>query len=171
LPTLDGNKSPVRNVFARHRGQLAENAGPDSKRWAKVPLAGRVLPVDNRKDMRVATGLLLSRMGLQVTTAQTGREALEIAILAEHVGYEFQLILINIDMPVMDGLEATVLFRYAEYEGPIIAVSERSVDGLETICTDAGCTDVLLEPIDAEGLYDLFQRRLNVVTVAQAHAA
>lgn len=138
---------------------------------ARAPLSGRVLLVDNRREMRIARGLLLSRMGLQVTTAETGRDALEIAILADKVGYEFHLILIKIDMPAMDGLEATVLFRYAEYDGPIVAVSERCVGGLEAICADAGCSAVLHEPVDADGLYGLLRGQLNVATVACAQAA
>jgi CheY-like chemotaxis protein len=147
------------------------SSGLDSERAARIPLTGRVLLVENRRDTRVATALLLSRLGLQVTTAETGREALEIAILADQVGYEFHLILMNIDMPVMDGLEATVLFRYAEYDGPIIAISEGSIDGLESICADAGCSGVLLEPLDPDDLYDLLRSHLDVATVAQAHAA
>jgi len=142
-----------------------------SNRGGKAPLSGRVMLVDNRHDMRVATGLRLSSMGLQVTTAETGREALEIAILADNVGYEFHLILMNIDMPAMDGLEATVLFRYAEYDGPIIAVSERSADGIEAISADAGCNGVLLEPVDANGLYNMLSRHLPVVRPVQICAA
>ena len=142
-----------------------------SKRTTKIALAGRVLLVDNRCDMRVATGLLLSSLGLQVTTAETGQDALETAILADDVGYEFHLILMKIDMPIMDGLEATVLFRYAEYDGPIIAVAGRPVDCLEQLCADAGCNGVLVEPVNADRLHNILRRHLNVVTLGDECAA
>ncbi len=143
----------------------------DSEHRTRLPLAGRVLLADSRRQMRVARGLRLSSLGLQVTTAETGQEALEIAILADSVGYEFHLIMLNMEMPIMDGLEATVLFRHAEYDGPIIAVSERFSPRLEAICTDAGCNGVLHEPVDADALYHLLKRHLPAANPAQRRAA
>ena len=151
--------------------QKLRKIGLETKPKSQAALAGRVLLVDNRCDMRVATGLLLSSLGLQVTTAETGQDALETAILADDVGYEFHLILMKIDMPIMDGLEATVLFRYAEYDGPIIAVARHSVDGLEKLCADAGCNGVLVEPVNADRLHNILRRHLNVVTLGDECAA
>ncbi len=64
-----------------------------------------------------------------------------------------------------------MLFRYAEYDRPIIAVYEYSADRLEAICADARFSQVLLAPVDVDVLYNLLQRHLDLVQGVVARAA
>ena len=154
-----------------HTNHLFDIDGLAFHRAAAVALTGRVLLVDHRRDVRITISLFLSSLGLQVTTADDGRDALETAILADNVGYGFHLILMNIAMPGIDGLEATVLFRHAEYDGQIIAISEGSGEDVREQCIDAGCDEVLSTPQDADRFYQALERHLHIAAAYEARAA
>ena len=71
----------------------------------------RGLVVDDVTSNCQATGMALSSMGGQITTANNGAEAVEIVRLADQHGLAFDIVLTDVQMPVMGGLEATVAIR------------------------------------------------------------
>jgi CheY-like chemotaxis protein len=115
--------------------------------------AGHVLLVeDNRVNQRLALALL-GRMGLTVDLAQDGVEAVErIATGA------YDLVLMDCQMPRMDGFEATQIIRAREGAAgsprrlPIIAVTASALAGDEERCISAGMDDYLAKPIRSEAL-------------------
>jgi len=77
--------------------------------------------------------------------AKNGKEAVE---LAEKGGID--LILMDIKMPIMDGLEATKTIRAAQPELPIVALTANAFDSDRQLALDAGCNDFLSKPVSSE---------------------
>jgi len=106
-----------------------------------------LLAEDNLVNQRLATRLL-ERRGHQVVAAATGRQALE--ILARE---SFHLILMDVQMPDMDGLEATRVIRAEEQSTftrtPIVALTARTMKGDRERCLAAGMDAFVTKPIDA----------------------
>ena len=107
---------------------------------------------DNRINVLLATALL-KKLGHEVHTVGNGREALE-ALAAR----SYDLVLMDVHMPEMDGMEATRRIREAESQGrrkvrtPIVALTASTLEGDRQICIDAGMDDFLSKPLDPEAL-------------------
>ena len=106
---------------------------------------------DNAVNQRLALKML-ERMGHTVTVAGNGREALE---LLEHAN--FDLVLMDIQMPEMDGLEATAALRDREVRRgghvPVIAMTAYAMKGDKEKCLDSGMDGYISKPINARELY------------------
>ncbi len=109
--------------------------------------AGRVLVVDDGESNRKLIHLVLERVGVTVESACNGREAVDAAMAAP-----YHVILMDMQMPVMDGLTATTLLREQGYQSPIIALTADAMKGTEEKCRAAGCTDFLTKPVDMDEL-------------------
>ncbi len=115
---------------------------PDS-----LPRSGRVLVVeDNPVNRQVAEGLL-TRLGMQVETADNGEIAL--ALLATTA---FDLIFMDMQMPVMDGLTATRRIREGGFEMPIVGLSANAFASDREACLAAGMNDFVSKPITRDKL-------------------
>ncbi|HUT11264.1 MAG TPA: ATP-binding protein [Thermoguttaceae bacterium] len=125
----------------------------------------RVLLVEDGFDNRRLIALLLSKMGADVTVAENGQEALEeiAARLAPDGNRDaekepFDLILMDMQMPVMDGYQATARLRQDGYRGPIIALTAHAMSYDRQKCLDSGCDDYVSKPIDREALFSVVAR-------------
>jgi hypothetical protein len=90
---------------------------------------------------------LLQRLGITVQFATNGREAIDAVFAA---GAHFDAVLMDVQMPVMDGLEATRLIR-ARIDAtrlPIIAMTAHAMEQERQMCLDAGMNDHLTKPVD-----------------------
>jgi CheY-like chemotaxis protein/HPt (histidine-containing phosphotransfer) domain-containing protein len=122
---------------------------------------GRVLALhvllaeDSLYNQKLAVGLL-SRRGHAVTVANNGREAVE--ILASQ---EFDAVLMDVQMPEMDGLAATRIIRERERETgrhiPIIAMTAQAMKGDRERCLEAGMDDYLVKPVRSKELYETLE--------------
>jgi len=116
----------------------------------------RVLLVeDNVVNQRLGIGLL-RRRGHSVEVAGNGREA--IAALEDR---PFDLVLMDVQMPVMDGLEATAAIRRREAAGrghiPILAMTAHAMQGYREICLEAGMDAYVSKPIRGEELFQAIE--------------
>ncbi|HHL35073.1 MAG TPA: response regulator, partial [Desulfobulbaceae bacterium] len=103
---------------------------------------------------------LLDRMGLSVRAVTNGREAVE----EWKKRRDFDCILMDIQMPEMDGFEAVALIRSHEAAGdhvPIIAMTAHALDEDRKRCLDAGMDDFISKPIDSDILTGLLLRYLS----------
>jgi len=124
-----------------------------------IPSQLHILLADDEKINRVLAGEIMKKRGWQVTEAENGREVLE--RLAEH---DCDLVLMDLEMPEMDGLEATRLIRAGEKESgrhlPIIAVTAHAVVGYQQLCLDAGMDDYISKPFGIDDLLKVMAQHL-----------
>ncbi len=107
----------------------------------------RVLVVDDGADNRRLLSLFLSKAGAEVEFASDGYEAIEAAQLTA-----FDVILMDLQMPGMDGLEATGRLRELGVRTPIVAMTAHVMAGYRERCLAAGCDAYLTKPVEREAL-------------------
>jgi signal transduction histidine kinase/CheY-like chemotaxis protein len=127
-----------------------------------------LLADDNLVNQKVATRLL-QRLGVEVVCVGNGREALD----ALRSG-DFDLVLMDCQMPEMDGYEATRQLRHSSgvYKNPLIQVIALTAHTMETDrakCIAAGMNDYLSKPIDPQRLHQALARALNVAMIPLPH--
>ena len=118
-------------------------------------LDARVLVVDDGDINRKLVRLALQKKGAHVEVACDGREGLQTATTGK-----FDLVLMDMQMPVMDGYTATRELRKAGYTGPIIALTANAMRGDMEKCLEAGCSGYLSKPIDPGTLVSVVDRTL-----------
>ena len=103
---------------------------------------------DNEVNIKVAD-LMLQKLGCQIFSASNGFEAIE-----SYKNHSFDLILMDVQMPIMDGVEATQILR-KNYENlpPIIGLSANALEGDAQKFIDLGMDDYLAKPITSEILF------------------
>jgi signal transduction histidine kinase/CheY-like chemotaxis protein/HPt (histidine-containing phosphotransfer) domain-containing protein len=125
----------------------------------RICLKGRhILLVEDGETNRKLISLVLKRAGAQVTMAENG--LLGVQQVIAHA--DFDLIFMDMQMPVMDGYTASSEIRTRGYRTPIVALTAHAMSGDRQKCIDAGCTDYLTKPIDTQKLLALTQQYLPV---------
>ncbi len=149
---------------------MIENPADKSDSPAEMPAGdlteekrfdGRILFAEDGPDNQRLISFLLKKAGVQVTVVENGRLALEQALVARDSSHPFDLILMDMQMPVMDGYQATTLLREKGYRGPIVALTAHAMSGDQQRCLDAGCDDYASKPIDKVKLTELITRHLQ----------
>lgn len=119
-----------------------------------------LLAEDNQVNQRVAS-MQLERLGCRVHVTENGEQALE-ALLSRRVPYE--LVLMDCQMPIMDGLEASRAIRQAEKETdthiPIIAMTADVSEENRAKCMNAGMDDFLRKPVEQKLLKNILEHWL-----------
>ncbi|ETX02076.1 MAG: hypothetical protein ETSY1_04940 [Candidatus Entotheonella factor] len=109
--------------------------------------AARILVVDDGDANRELVSLVLEEAGLEVEGAENGQVGVDKALQTA-----FDIILMDMQMPVMDGQTATRHLRQQGIEVPIIALTAHAMKGFEQEVMAAGCSGYLTKPIDIDGL-------------------
>jgi two-component system sensor histidine kinase/response regulator len=120
--------------------------------------SGRILVVeDNRVNQKVVTAVLRKR-GYVIELANDGREALE----KLETGGDFDLVLMDVQMPGLDGLEATRLIRQdLRWKAlPIVAMTAHAMTGDKERCLEAGMNDYISKPVHPSHLLNTVSEHL-----------
>lgn len=128
-------------------------------------LTARVLLVEDGPDNQRLVSYLLERAGAVVAVATNGLLACEQALAAQQSGRPFDIILMDMQMPVMDGYEATRRLRSAGYTGTIIALTAHAMAGDRERCLAAGCNGFLSKPVHRDRLLATLQTCLHAQPV------
>jgi signal transduction histidine kinase/CheY-like chemotaxis protein/HPt (histidine-containing phosphotransfer) domain-containing protein len=125
----------------------------------RLPPLNVLLAEDSRVNQRLAVGLL-AKHGHEVTVANNGKEA-----VAAFENDRFDVVLMDVQMPEMDGIEATAVLRAIERQSgrrtPVIAMTAYAMKGDREMCLEAGMDDYVSKPVRAQQLFEAIERVLN----------
>ena len=122
---------------------------------APVQLACRVLLAEDGRDNQRLISFLLTKRGASVVVVENGKEAVEAALDAQSQGKPFDVVLMDMQMPVMDGYSATRTLRQSGYDRPIIALTAHAMSADRQKCLDAGCDDYAAKPVNRHELLEM----------------
>ena len=117
---------------------------------------GRVLVAEDIEELQILVRRMLEMVGVEVTLANNGKEAVELALMQP-----YDLVLMDMQMPEMDGIEATGLLRQVGFEVPIVALTANVMQQHREQFEEAGCTEFLSKPIDYEALMKVLDSYLQ----------
>ena len=166
--------TPVRSALLKgllaetlkHAAPAEESADSEEARTAAQPRGLRVLVAEDNTINRRVVVLQLERLGCHADAVANGREAVQ---MWERFPYD--AILMDCQMPEMDGYEATGLIREREPAGshiPIIALTANAMSGAEDHCLRAGMDGYVVKPVNLEALRDILFQHVAAAQVAPA---
>ncbi|MCH2204086.1 MAG: ATP-binding protein, partial [Fuerstiella sp.] len=126
----------------------------------------RVLVTDDTPANRKLVGLVLRKAGLTVDEAENGQQAVDMVMTDK-----YDLVLMDMQMPVMDGFTATSALRAAGLTLPIIALTANVMQSDRERCESSGCNGFLIKPIDIDQLLSTLAEYLELTDVVTPIAA
>jgi two-component system sensor histidine kinase RpfC len=129
---------------------------PEDSRSTEIAPAGRslsILVAEDKRTNQIVIAKILDRAGHRVTLADNGEAALDMLEMQE-----FDLILMDVNMPVMNGIEATKLYRFASLGRPHVPVIALTADATEEVarrCEEAGMDACITKPIEPNRLLEI----------------
>ena len=124
--------------------QLTADHGND------IRLDCRILIVDDRREIRMLSKHFLTQAGAITREAEDGEQALRIVRHELELNSAFDLILLDMQMPRLDGYATAIELRKLGFSGPIIALTADAMQGDMNRCLESGCDDYLSKPIDKQ---------------------
>lgn len=154
--TFDPGPLPPQEAWVGRPQRAAQSSASEAR-----ALAGRVLLAEDGRDNRLLIGTILARAGLDVATVEDGASAIAAVAAGQHAGQPFDAIVMDMQMPIMDGYQATRSLRASGCTIPILALTADALADARQRCLDAGCDDYASKPIDRRGLLSTLRRLLD----------
>jgi PAS domain S-box-containing protein len=152
LPTgLDKKSSDT--LEANVQTSISQN---DKGKTGKLKYSGRILVGEKETSSQLLMDLLLRKTGLEAEIVDNGQKVLEKAL-----SKKYDLVIIDMQLPSIDGFEIARQLRAKGSGIPIIAITADVRKGMESKCIDAGCNEYLSKPISRKGLYDTIGKFLS----------
>jgi CheY-like chemotaxis protein len=134
-------------IEAPRGARIAHESEAPAPSGSVQALTGRVLVAEDGPDNQRLLARILTKVGVEVEVADNGRVAYEKAMAASVAGEPFDLILMDMQMPELDGYAATAMLRQAGYGGPIVALTAHAMTEDREKCIEAGCDDYTSKPV------------------------
>ncbi len=160
LPWISSANTTFINSELEAEQVLEESAQPN----LTVPaLNAHILCADDNDDNRHLMSYLVGKTGATLTLAENGAQALTMAN-----NNEFDLILMDMQMPVMDGIEATIGLKRSGYSKPIIMLTANNDNVSRQQVIDSGADGHFTKPIDTQKFYDMLENLLEPLIVKES---
>lgn len=142
----------IDKLFPSQRNQLS----PEDEEMIlrKIKNKKVLLVEDNIINQKIAEKMLF-RLGLKIEIANNGQEAIQ---MIENGGSEYDLVFMDVQMPVLNGLDTTRELRSHHYNVPIVAMTANALQGDREICLDSGMNDYVGKPVKMEDLMAVIAR-------------
>ena len=164
VPPESIDRGPVRVDNLSADSRPAERSGASIDLSVAAPLQGlRILVAEDGVDNQRLVTFLLESAGARVVIVENGKLVLAEALSASDSdsSSSYDLVLMDMQMPVMDGYQATRQLRNTGYNLPIIALTAYALETDQQKCLDAGCDDYLAKPVD----------RVELIATISRHAS
>jgi CheY-like chemotaxis protein len=135
---------------------LNEDTNLSFPKSTEFPADTKVLVIDDVPDIQYVLQLYLQCKGAEVLTSDNATDGIELALNAKP-----DLILMDMNLPDINGYTATRRLRNAGFNQQIIAITGHSMSGDREKCLLAGCDDYLSKPIDCEALFSIVNERIR----------
>ena len=145
----------------------AKSAEEGRQAAAAGALRGRVLLAEDGPDNQRLIAHIIRRAGVEVEIADNGEEAIECVRAAQRADRPWDLILMDMQMPVLDGYSAARRLRQEGCDTPIVALTAHSMSGDRDKCLEAGCDDYVTKPIDRGRLLATLAQFLQPASAGQ----
>lgn len=144
-----GDISTIPRVSFEEFAQTKNSSNRKTNRGVVSLPPGNVLIVDDGQANRRLIRLIIERAGCSVEVAENGQIGYEKALAGQ-----FDVVLMDMQMPVLDGYKATKKLREAGYTKTIVALTANAMTGDKEKCTAAGCNGFLAKPVDMDELLE-----------------
>jgi PAS domain S-box-containing protein len=139
-----------------------ESETKDDGNLESVALAGRrILLAEDGPDTSRLLTLLMRRAGAEVVSVENGLDALRLATQADRT---WDVLLLDMQMPLMDGFEVARQLRQRGYDGAIVALTAHAIEGIREQCLEAGCDEFTTKPIHTTEFLKLVARMAQART-------
>ncbi len=153
LETGDISKIPRKPLNLTSRTELPRtNPSPT--------LSGRILIADDLADIRQLIGSILEAAGAEVVFAKNGQQAVDKILSSETSAEKIDAVVMDLQMPELDGFSALRTLRGKGFERPVIALTASAMQGERDRCMQAGFTDYLGKPIHVRTLLNLLSKHI-----------
>ncbi len=143
-----------------------EAASHDVERLSKLEC--RILLAEDGLDNQRLISLVLRKAGAVVDVAENGKEALDMLEAARQAGNDYDVVLMDMQMPVLDGYAAAGEIRARDYRVPVIALTAHAMVEDRQKCLDAGCDYYATKPIRRDVLIETIRAAVNASLRIQA---
>lgn len=134
------------------------NSNTIAKLDSKDGLSGKILLVDDNITNLTLISKVLKKMNLEVECCMNGQEAVDMLLTKE---MQFDGVLMDVQMPVMDGLTAAGILKQNNYDKPVIALTANTMSGDKEKCLAAGYNDFASKPINRKELFTILSNYLS----------
>jgi signal transduction histidine kinase/CheY-like chemotaxis protein len=159
---------PGTPMLAPHEAVKGDIGGGQRPDLRPRDLNLRVLLAEDGVENRDVIMLHVRRAGCHVVAVEDGKQAVDLACRAWRGGEPFHIILMDMQMPVMDGYTATTLLRAEGYSGVIIALTAHAMKEDRDRCLEVGCDEYVSKPIDVPRLLNMMARFTGRLSAASA---
>jgi signal transduction histidine kinase/CheY-like chemotaxis protein/HPt (histidine-containing phosphotransfer) domain-containing protein len=152
----------------RENQEAIKPLSPVGDQPAATSMRGRLLLAEDGIHNQRAITFYLEKAGAQVVVADNGKIACDLALSEAAAGRPFDLILMDMQMPEMDGYQATAKLRQHGCHTPIVALTAHAMAHDRERCLRCGCTDYISKPVDRRRLIETLAALLNQSRAAGA---